>query len=314
LSNLHITAGTPVYVFVLEKNKDYDACYSTGLFAPLLLPFESVYDDYGGGEDSSGPALDYIMSMIKKDLVEMEVGENQYHDIEVKKEGFGPEKFFEAVHEDRLSIQDRFRAEPTQLYFTMFRKDIVDDILENRRIQDYVGDGKGTCGYGNNYIKYKFANIVADIRPLLNEAMEKIAKAKEENDTLANYMLYHDFEGMFPYGHPNKVAKWLRGDSYRYSRIVDMKRVIRRGLEIGTVESINKLEELLTEHVKALYIDGFMHAARKTWIPGGHEGSQSMSGGALRLLATATINALDKEKAEWLADMGEEAEDEYIEE
>ena len=313
LSNLHITAGTPVYVFVLEKNKDYDPCYSTGLFSPLLLPFESVYDDYGGGEDSSGPALDYIMNMIKKDLVELEVGENQYHDIEVKKEGFGPEKFFEAVHEDRLSIQGR-RSEPTQLYFTMMRKDIVDDILENRRIQDYVGDGKGTCGYGNNYIKYKFADIVADIRPLLNEAMEKIAKAKEDNETLANYMLYDGFEGMFPYGHPNKVAKWLRGDSYRYSRIVDMKSVIRRGLEIGTVESINKLEEILTEHVKAIYIDGFMHAARKTWIPGGHEGSQSMSGGALRLLAKATINALDKEHAEWMADMGEEAEDEYIEE
>jgi hypothetical protein len=313
LSNLHITAGTPVYVFVLEKNKDYDACYSTGLFSPLLLPFESVYDDYGGGEDSSGPALDYIMNMIKKDLVELEVGENQYHDIEVKKEGFGPEKFFEAVHEDRLSIQGR-RSEPTQLYFTMMRKDIVDDILENRRIQDYVGDGKGTCGYGNNYIKYKFADIVADIRPLLNEAMEKIAKAKEDNETLANYMLYDGFEGMFPYGHPNKVAKWLRSDSYRYSRIVDMKSVIRRGLEIGTVESINKLEEILTEHVKAIYIDGFMHAARKTWIPGGHEGSQSMSGGALRLLAKATINALDKEHAEWMADMGEEAEDEYIEE
>lgn len=314
LSNLHITAGTPVYVFVLEKNKDYDHCYSTSLFSPLLLPFESVYDDYGGGEDSSGPALDYIMSMIKKDLIEMEVGDNKYHDIAVKKEGFDAEKFFEAVHEDRLSIQGRFRAEPTQLYFTMMRKDIVDDILENRRIQDYVGDGKGTCGYGNNYVKYKFADIVADIRPLLNEAMEKIAKAKEDNDTLANYMLYDGFEGMFPYGHPNKVAKWLRGDSYRYSRIVDMKSVIRRGLEIGTVESINKLEEILTEHVKALYIDGFMHAARKTWIPGGHEGSQSYSGAALRMLANATLSALDKEKAEWLADMGEEAEDEYIEE
>jgi hypothetical protein len=314
LSNLHITAGTPVYVFVLEKNKDYDHCHSTGLFAPLLLPFESVYDDYGGGEDSSGPALDYIMNMIKKDLVELEAGENQYHDIEVKKEGFGPEKFFEAVHEDRLSIQGRFRDEPTQLYFTMMRKDIVDDILENRRIQDYVGDGKGTCGYGNNYVKYKFADIVADIRPLLNEAMEKIAKAKEDNETLANYMLYDGFGGMFPYNHPNKVAKWLRGDSYRYSRIVDMKAVIRRGLEIGTVESINKLEEILTEHVKAIYIDGFMNSARKTWIPGGHEGSQSMSGGALRLLAKATINALDKEHAEWMADMGEEAEDEYIEE
>jgi hypothetical protein len=314
LSNLHITAGTPVYVFVLEKNKDYDHCYSTSLFAPLLLPFESTYDDYGGGEDSHGVALNLIMGGIKKELVEMEVGENTYHDIAVKKEDFDAEKFFEAVHEDRLSIQGRFRAEPTQIYFTMFRKDIVDDILENRRIQDYVGDGKGTCGYGNNYIKYTFADIVADIRPLLNEAMEKIAEAKATNDTLANYMLYDGFEGMFPYGHPNKVAKWLRGDSYRYSRIVDMKAVIRKGLEVGTVEAINKLEEVLVDHLKAVFIDGFMHAARKTWIPGGHEGSQSMSGGALRLLAKATINALDKERAEWLADMGEEAEDEYIEE
>jgi hypothetical protein len=313
LSNLHIHAGTPVYVFVLEQNKTYEHCYSTGLFAPLLLPFESVYDDYGGGENSSGPALDYIMNMIKKDLVELEEGENQYHDIPVKKEDFGPEKFFEAVHEDRLSIQGR-RAEPTQLYFTMMRKDIVDDILANRTIEDYVGDGKGTCGYGNNYVRYKFADIVSDIRPLLNEAMEKIAEAKTTNDTLANYMLYDGFEGMFPYGHPNKVAKWLRGDSYRYSRIVDMKSVIRRGLEIGTVDSINKLEEMLTEHVKAIYIDGFMSAARKLWIPGGHEGSQSTSGGALRLLGAATVRVLDKERAEWLADMGEDAdEEEYLE-
>jgi hypothetical protein len=314
LSNLHITAGTPVYVFVLEKNKSYDHCYSTSLFTPLLLPFESTYDDYGGGEDSHGIALNLIMGGIKKDLVEMEVGENQYHDIAVKKEGFTPEKFFEAVHEDRLQIQGRLSAEPTQIYFTMFRKDIVDHILENRRIQDYVGEGKGTCGYGNNYIKYKFADIVADIRPLLNEAMEKIAKAKEdENDTLASYMLYDGFEGLFPYGHPNKVAKWLRGDSYRYSRIVDMKSVIRRGLEVGTVESINNLEKVLVDHLKAVFIDGFMHAARKTWIPGGHEGSQSSSGGALRLLADATVTVLDKEKAEWESEnVGEE--EEYIEE
>jgi hypothetical protein len=310
LSNLHITAGTPVYVFVLEKNKDYNACYSTGLFAPLLLPFESVYDDYGGGEDSSGPALDYIMNMIKKDLIEMEVGENQYHDIEVKKEGFGPEKFFEAVHEDRLSIQGP-RSEPTQLYFTMMRKDIVDDILENHRIQDYVGDGKGTCGYGNNYIKYKFADIVADIRPLLNDAMEIVGKIDKEERA---FKMLSGFDYLFDQDYKNKVLKWMRSDSYRHSRIVDMKSVIRRGLEIGTVDSINKLEEILTEHVKAIYIDGFMDSARKTWIPGGHEGSQGMSGGALRLLGAATVRALDREKAEWMADMGEDAdEEEYLE-
>jgi hypothetical protein len=310
LSNLHITAGTPVYVFVLEKNKSYDHCYSTSLFSPLLLPFESVYDDYGGGEDSSGPALDYIMNMIKKDLVEMEVGENQYHDIEVKREGFTPEKFFEAVHEDRLSIQGR-RAEPTQLYFTMMRKDIVDDILANRTIEDYVGDGKGTCGYGNNYVKYKFADIVADIRPLLNDAMEIVGNIDKE---LRSLKMFSGLDYMFDQDYENKVLKWMRGDSYRYSRIVDMKQVISKGLEIGTVDSINKVAALLEEYLKGIYIDGFMHSARKTWIPGGHEGSQSMSGGALRLLGAATIRALDREKAEWMADMGEDAdENEYLE-
>jgi hypothetical protein len=63
-----------------------------------------------------------------------------------------------------------------------------------------------------------------------------------------------------------------------------------------------------------LYIDGFMSSARKTWIPGGHEGSQSTSGGALRLLAKATIDVLDEEKRQWMADMGEDAdENEFLE-
>jgi hypothetical protein len=95
---------------------------------------------------------------------------------------------------------------------------------------------------------------------------------------------------------------------------VDVKHLASRALEIGTVESINKLEGLLIEHLKAVFIDSFMHSARKTWVPGGHEGSQSSSGGALRLLAKVTIDALDKERAEWAEEMGEDAdEEEFLE-
>lgn len=67
LSNLHIPAGTPVYVFVLERrgNGISDACYSTSMFAPLLLPFESEYNDYGGGENSKGVGFPYIMQALK---------------------------------------------------------------------------------------------------------------------------------------------------------------------------------------------------------------------------------------------------------
>jgi hypothetical protein len=308
LSNLHITAGTPVYVFVLEKNKSYDHCYSTSLFSPLLLPFESVYDDYGGGEDSSGPALPIIMGALKRQLVEMEVGENQYHDIAVKRDDFTPEKFFEAVHEDRMFIQ--YGSEQRPIYFTMFRKDIMDHILENRRIEDYVGDNKGTIakwGDSKDYIQYKFEDIAASVRPLL-------AKMIEDTEGQEPYLKAFIMDRVHKYRNDFPAAKWLNGDSYRYSRIVDIKQYISKAVEIGTLDAVNKVEPIVIEHLKAVFLDGFMHAARKTWIPGGHEGSQGMSGGALRLLAKATINALDKEHAEWLADMGEEAEDEYIEE
>jgi hypothetical protein len=308
LSNLHITAGTPVYVFVLEKNKSYDHCYSTSLFSPLLLPFESVYDDYGGGEDSSGPALPIIMGALKRQLVEMEVGENQYHDIAVKRDDFTAEKFFEAVHEDRMFIQ--YGSEQRPIYFTMFRKDIMDHILENRRIEDYVGDNKGTIakwGDSKDYIQYKFEDIAASVRPLL-------AKMIEDTEGQEPYLKAFIMDRVHKYRNDFPAAKWLNGDSYRYSRIVDIKQYISKAVEIGTLDAVNKVEPIVIEHLKAVFLDGFMHAARKTWIPGGHEGSQGMSGGALRLLAKATINALDKEHAEWMADMGEEAEDEYIEE
>lgn len=293
LSNLHITAGTPVYVFVLEKNKTYDACYATGLFRPVLLPFESVYDDYGGGEHSSGVALPFVIKGLKDQMVEFELGENPYHDIAVKREGFDEKRFFEACHEDRMQIKGRFDTEPTQVYFTMMRKDIVDNILENREIEEYVGNGKGTFakwGDEKNYIRYKFTDIVASVRPLINRLLDDISKSPNE------YVRFAIIDRMHHYRDEFQAAKWLPHDTHRYSRIVDVKELVYRAVEIGTAESIDKLEGLLIEHLKAVYIDGFMHSARKTWIPGGHEGSQSTSGSALRLLSQATLKVLDQEE------------------
>ena len=306
LSNLHITAGTPVYVFVLEKNKTYDHCYSTSLFSPLLLPFEAEYDDYGGGENCGGVALPFIMKGLKDQLVEMELGENQYHDIAVKKEGFNDKLFFEAVHEDRMQIQGRYSKEPIQVYFTMMRKDVVDDILENRVLENYVGNGKGTCGWGNNYVKYKFGDIVASVRPLLERLLT-------DSEGKSEHMRAFMMDTIHKYREEYLAAMYLNSDGYRYSRIVDIKEIVSKAIEIGTLESISKAEALLVEHLKGVFIDSFMHDARKTWIPGGHEGSQSYSGAALRLLGAATVRVLDKEKADWLAD-NDCDEEEYVEE
>lgn len=307
LSNLHITAGTPVYVFVLEEDRDSSNCYTTSLFSPLLLPFESVYNDYGGGEDSSGVALPFILDALKSSLVEMPLGENRYHDIEITREKFDIDLFFEAVHEDRLMIKHHpSEREPTEVTFTMFRKDIVDAILEQRVIVEYVGNGRGNYAKYDSkldYSRYHYKDIVKDIRPLIDQMRAKIAAADPSE---AIYMPYGMLSKVCDYQSENLAARWLGQDNYRYSRLVDIRMAVTTALKADTESAYRLLELLLTEHVKALFIESFMTAARKTWIPGGHEGSQSESGAALRLLARATIDLLDQERARYIAEHGEE--------
>ena len=302
LSNLPITAGKEAYVFVLEKSESDDHCYATHLYKPLLLPFVTEYNDYGGGENSSGPGFDHIMDAVKKNLHEMEVGDNKYHDIAIKKDNFDEALFFEAVHEGRLFREGHY-SDPVKLEYVMFRKDIVDDILTSRVVEQYVGDGKGTCGWDNNYIQYKFKDIVADILPLIQELFEKL---QNENDSLASYML--DMDMLFKYDHPNKAARWLRGDTYRYSRIVDVKGVMRELLKDATLNSVIKLEAFLTEYLKGVFIDNFMEVTRKSWIPAGHEGSQSQEFDEYRLLIGAMNKVMDAEDAYWKEMNGEEEE------
>lgn len=308
LSNLHITAGDDVYVFVLEESTDKtDRCYSTAFWRPLILPFSSKYNDYGGGEDSGGPGFQLIMDGIATQLVEMEVGKNEYHDIAVKSEGFGEEQFFETVHEGRLLTSYRHLGTETVVDFVMMRKDVVDHILENRVIEQYVGEGKGTSGYGNSYVHYKFEDILKDMPEFLDEIIKLTTPLTGDGADALNRMtarfLMRGFSGVFDYEHPNKVAKWGRSDDYRFSRIVDVPDTI---IEMITAGKSTDAELLLIDYLKGQYINSFMESTRKNWAPGGHEGSQSQEVDEYRLLISAMTTVLDAEKAEWDAENSDE--------
>lgn len=305
LSNLHIFAGTPVYVFVLEDvsaERDND-CYTTSLFSPLLLPFNSEYNDYGGGENSGGPGFERIMNAIKESLIEVGVGDNEYHDIAVKRDAFNEELFFDAVHKNRLKIKG-WRGKPVNLSFTMFRRDIVDDILQNHTFEEYVGHGAGNCGYNNNYVRVGYQDYVADIRPMLDHIVSEIndfrSSGVNEKTERALFRSISMFER-----DDNRASQLLSSIDYRYSRLVDFRSIGYQLLDDSSEANIQHLTALITEYFKGVYIDKFMHAARKTWIPGGHEGSQSTSGDELRFLYAATVRALDREDKEF----GEEDED-----
>lgn len=287
LSNLHITSGTPVYVFVLEQTAEYDGCYATGLFRPLLLPFESAYDDYGGGKNSHGVALDLIMDGIKQRLVEVEEADLRFP---VKKVDFDPELFFKSTARGQLAIRGYGVRTTTPVYFTMFRKDIVDDILKNYTIEVYVGNNEGTIAkWGQkekNYTEYNFSDIIATVRPLLTK-IQSI-----EHGFITGILDRDEIRKEF------LSAQWLRSKDYHYSRIVDVVDLIDEARSLGT-EAIEKIEPLVVEYLKGIFIDTFMHAARKVWIPGGFEGSQGTSDEALRLLGAATIRVIDDMNKEY---------------
>lgn len=300
LSNLHIYAGTPVYVFVLEDaRRDSDSdCYATSLFRPLLLPFTSEYNDYGGGENSGGPGFEPIMAALQARLIERDVGENEYHDIAVKRDAFNEELFFNAVRENRLMIGGHYSGKPVAVKFTMFRKDIVDDILQNHTFEEYVGKSAGNCGYDNNYVRVGYRDYVADIRPLLDHIVSEIndyrssgVNEKTERALFRSISLFDCDD--------NRAGKLLNINDYRYSRLVDFRDIGHQLLADSSEANVQRLTALIAEYFKGVYIDMFMHAARKTWIPGGHEGSQSTSGDELRFLYAATVRALDREDKEY---------------
>ena len=188
LSNLYIKAGQEAYVFPLVKrSQDGERCYSHAFWKPMLLPFVTEYNDYGGGENTEPYISKIAFEIIKNVLVEKKQGKNPYHDIPVKKEGFGEQQFFDAVHEGRLVMEDtklvfndkdetyqRLQIE-APIDFVMFRKDVVVKLLKNWAVEDYVGHGKGTYGYEKSYVKYTYADVVRDI-PAFVRRIQTLAK------------------------------------------------------------------------------------------------------------------------------------------
>lgn len=282
LSNLHITAGTQVYVFMLERNKyDNDRCYSTAFWRPTLLPFLSEYNDYGGGENSHGN-INYIIDALKKSVVEMGVGENECHDIAVKADAMNEDLLFEAVHEGRLKIRDD--VDQVQVDFTMIRKDVVDHICETWVQEQYVGEGMGKIGYQRNYIEYKYSDIVELLPAFIDGLMSC------EN----SYDIYRKFDRL---DYNDLLSRYICSrKGYRYGTIVRVSDLVQQLVINGDRDEI---ESVLRDYLLGCFIDGFMQNCRKVWIPGCHEGSQSMEHEPYRVLNSAINNVLDAEQSEF---------------
>jgi len=284
LSGLHIFEGNPVYVFMLEQNPTYEQTYTTGMFAPLLLPFEAEYDEYGGVENCTG-FVDMVVNGVRDQLIEMDQGDNEYHDIPVHRNGFNVEKMINAAQEGRLFTR-YYMGGSRRTDFVCFRKDVVDDILDSHVIEQYVGEKYGNCGHRNCYIRYKFSDVVSDIPVYVNELVEYNRTAPEMHGMPLLY-------GMHP-ASSTKVAKYIHENGYRYSSLVRVTWEIGELIKTGDVETAT---ELVRYYLIGSFIDNFMDQTRKLWVPGGHEGSQNQDTSGYRTLIDVIGRSMDRDRA-----------------
>jgi hypothetical protein len=292
LSNLHINAGDSVYVFLIEEQPTKtNHCESTHLYSPILVPFYSRYDDYGTGENNTGAALPVIIESLKQKLIEKELGYNSYHDLEVKRDKLTVDNLFELMREQRLCVNNPYKSihpdQPQELKveFVMMRKDIVDKILYNYKIDYYDANFK-TKEIG-------FNDILEDVDFVINYF-------QEEN----NYCAYtEEFQTIRPHflrgaliERNSKMSKLVEYfDSYYFSKTVP---IFDNLVNFVRNHDTYLAREFLTDALKGAFIAKFMENTRRSWIPQCGEGSQNTDPDGHKLLAETVIEVLQKEKEE----------------
>lgn len=309
LSNLPIYAGEQVYTFILEKSSECFGhhCYSTHLYSPILIPFYSEYDDYGSGGNNCGIGLRVILNSLKEKLIEKEVGENEYHDIAVKRDEFDEYLLFNSMREGRLMVKNYYSSYAGQspennVEFLMMKKSVVDKILTQYRVERYLGNGE--------YTYESFGDVVQEIDQFVQLIKTDIDKNKKmfegldvkDTKNFVHEMRYlHSLTSSFYLRgiceqHNLKLKEWMgfvdstMGSS---SKIVSIGNILS---DLLFKDKLDEAKEFIKDFLKGCFIAYFMERARRSWIPQCGEGSQDIDLDPHILLAQSILQVAEKDE------------------
>lgn len=305
LTGLPITCGTEMYVFPIKESYRDSFCYSSALYRPSVLPFRAEYNDYGAGENCSGPGLDLLMDGIRQQLVEVDQGKNPYHDIAIKRDKFDVDLFFEACHEKRLSFQNPLRAykeyPPTiSVFFTMIRKDIADRLWTEWKFDLWKPAGMKQALDGFEADQYYLKNVTyAQLADTVEDYMEqafdrftkKVQEIKKDKDSKSSEsQIYFEMVNFFEQeykerDHPlSGIMSHMTGHNYSdggFARFVNIKEEIVLKYISGDKQTA---VDLIRECLIGYMINSFMEGTRRVWMPPMHQGSQSEALDEYRLM------------------------------
>lgn len=333
LSGLPIIEGEEIYVFPIVEGYSNSFCYATALYSPMIIPFRAKYNDYGAGEDCSGIGLDLIINSLKKDLIEMDLGENKYHDIPVKRENFDVDAFFEIVHKKRLAIDNPLKGYPDQkktrdVFFTMVRKDVVDRLWNEWTFDQYkmkddiIPEGFETDKYYIKNITYaKLAELIPNfmefcsnkgISSLISKADSIIKEDDLDAENKREILRDHFTKHYFFSGSRNHMLSDTFGhvfsSDYASGKFENSHRFKEEILNKYFNNDKEGAYALMHEALIGIMVNSFMESTRKIWTPVMHQGSQSEEYAEYRLMNKITNDVMKARESEFEED--EEEDDE----
>ena len=289
ITNLPIFAGEEVEVILLKSNSKYHEhssfCYTEAYYTPLPLTFSGKYNDYGAVEDCHGHALPLIVESLKKHLFEMEVGENEYHDIAAKKENFDIKELFNLDHEQRLFIENRRMAhdmrDSIRIKHIVIRKAVFDGIISAMQVERWTSKGRVKLGYEGllkECVEYtKALDEIVELDKLDFKRLSWESSTRFE-DIIVTRMFSDNYEGSYQMHYP-----------------ISMPEIFFKMRENKDENYQNILENAL----KMSILRRFMDYSRKSWCVPSGVGSQEDNTTYQELCARLTLSEAEVVKHRW---------------
>lgn len=315
LTTIHIRAGERVMIIPLANATDEGLYYTTPFYTPFPLPFYGNYNDYGAAEDCEGVGLQYAMDYLKSNLVEVEQGDNQYHDIPVKKDVFDEAVFWEAIHERRLKLTGAWNERVHDVEMVMIKQSVFDHLATHFTFSDYDYD-RPTGQF--TYFKYTLEDVIASLPEFVDVLMKpRFAQVDDMSDEdyaelialtrsydpiriAAMNMTRDDDRDKIPMKDGrNLAASWLENFGMHLSGAFATGLVDSWAMKLVVAGDRDGLIDLLTAHLNMKFVDRVMMHTRKFWSPQTGSGSQQQDQAGYRAIIAAMTHVLDEEKAEY---------------
>lgn len=281
LSNLPIRSNEKVYVVPLEKRLySSNLCETTSMFRPFPTSILCEYDDYGGGKKCATLSTGPFLKWLQENLVEPKE-DSDSKNCQFPVNGFSSSDFF------KLAMGGCLFA-PNPITFAMFRKDVVDSVLDKFSVETSVWkDSK--LGYESYTLNEVLSDVFAYVE-LLQAEIEKLGCDKFTRKSAFMKKLSYLTDA----AETNKVDYFLSFDSG--SKFCGEYRIIETLIDMLAKSRQFHARRVVCQYLRAVFLDSFLESVRRVWMPCVHEGSQNYNRESFRLLNSTVLQMLDRDE------------------